>query len=172
MFRCWFYMLDLYSVLLLYYYLFFFFSSRRRHTRFSRDWSSDVCSSDLLHLDLRILHHLQPLALDGEDHDEGHVAGGAGHLHREAIVDVVEHADLAALEVPPTDGAVVIAGTVLDELDDAHPGAQCTPSVSGVPRCKRSRLDRPARSAGCRPAAPSDPRLRDGCPGPRPPGGR
>src|SRR5690606_18168574 len=27
--------------------LFVFFSSRRRHTRFSRDWSSDVCSSDL-----------------------------------------------------------------------------------------------------------------------------
>src|SRR5690606_13763810 len=25
----------------------FFFTSRRRHTRFSRDWSSDVCSSDL-----------------------------------------------------------------------------------------------------------------------------
>src|SRR5690606_39371364 len=25
----------------------FFFSRRRRHTRFSRDWSSDVCSSDL-----------------------------------------------------------------------------------------------------------------------------
>src|SRR4249919_1791983 len=29
---------------------FFFFSSRRRHTRFSRDWSSDVCSSDLEHV--------------------------------------------------------------------------------------------------------------------------
>src|SRR3712207_6881118 len=29
-------------------YLFdFFFSSRRRHTRYWRDWSSDVCSSDL-----------------------------------------------------------------------------------------------------------------------------
>src|SRR5207245_4629371 len=27
---------------------FFFFSSRRRHTRCYRDWSSDVCSSDLL----------------------------------------------------------------------------------------------------------------------------
>src|SRR5437868_8986314 len=27
----------------------FFFSSRRRHTRSKRDWSSDVCSSDLLH---------------------------------------------------------------------------------------------------------------------------
>src|SRR2546422_2820828 len=29
--------------------LFFFFSSRRRHTRCSRDWSSDVCSSDLFY---------------------------------------------------------------------------------------------------------------------------
>src|SRR5690606_40330012 len=29
--------------------VYFFFSSRRRHTRFSRDWSSDVCSSDLRH---------------------------------------------------------------------------------------------------------------------------
>src|SRR5690606_41828948 len=29
-------------------YFSFFFSCRRRHTRFSRDWSSDVCSSDLL----------------------------------------------------------------------------------------------------------------------------
>src|SRR6266542_2591079 len=27
--------------------VFFFFSSRRRHTRCYRDWSSDVCSSDL-----------------------------------------------------------------------------------------------------------------------------
>src|SRR5690606_29663557 len=38
----------------------FFFSSRRRHTRFSRDWSSDVCSSDLGVLSLalagRLLH--------------------------------------------------------------------------------------------------------------------
>src|SRR3712207_7526050 len=29
------------------YFFFFFFSSRRRHTRYWRDWSSDVCSSDL-----------------------------------------------------------------------------------------------------------------------------
>src|SRR2546429_6190700 len=31
-------------------WFFFFFSSRRRHTRCSRDWSSDVCSSDLVDL--------------------------------------------------------------------------------------------------------------------------
>src|SRR3712207_3437788 len=32
---------------------FFFFSSRRRHTRYWRDWSSDVCSSDLARLRAR-----------------------------------------------------------------------------------------------------------------------
>src|SRR2546426_2561960 len=32
---------------------FFFFSSRRRHTRLQGDWSSDVCSSDLLPVPLR-----------------------------------------------------------------------------------------------------------------------
>src|SRR3712207_7801645 len=40
----------------------FFFSSRRRHTRYWRDWSSDVCSSDLEALGaaahLRALHDL------------------------------------------------------------------------------------------------------------------
>src|SRR2546429_2214063 len=35
-----------------FYFSFFFFSSRRRHTRCSRDWSSDVCSSDLQTIDL------------------------------------------------------------------------------------------------------------------------
>src|SRR2546427_8210544 len=34
-------------------FCFFFFSSRRRHTRFDCDWSSDVCSSDLVRGDLR-----------------------------------------------------------------------------------------------------------------------
>src|SRR5690348_17997426 len=29
------------------FFFFFFFSSRRRHTRWTGDWSSDVCSSDL-----------------------------------------------------------------------------------------------------------------------------
>src|SRR5437660_9701331 len=34
-------------IFILYFFFFFFFSSRRRHTRWPRDWSSDVCSSDL-----------------------------------------------------------------------------------------------------------------------------
>src|SRR5207249_5070906 len=34
----------------------FFFSSRRRHTRSKRDWSSDVCSSDLVHECQQLAH--------------------------------------------------------------------------------------------------------------------
>src|SRR5699024_12196261 len=51
------------------YTTFFFFSSRRRHTRSKRDWSSDVCSSDLrvlikittefTHQYLLVIMHLQ-----------------------------------------------------------------------------------------------------------------
>src|SRR2546430_7038268 len=45
----------------------FFFSSRRRHTRFDCDWSSDVCSSDLIRKlfrleDLITVHHFENLA--------------------------------------------------------------------------------------------------------------
>src|SRR5690606_39416693 len=49
----------------------FFFSSRRRHTRFSRDWSSDVCSSDLVLVILvglySVLFHWI-MATEGRDH--------------------------------------------------------------------------------------------------------
>src|SRR5262249_51997919 len=38
----------LFTLLLHYFVVFFFFSSRRRHTRLVSDWSSDVCSSDLI----------------------------------------------------------------------------------------------------------------------------
>src|SRR5690606_40489662 len=48
----------------------FFFSSRRRHTRFSRDWSSDVCSSDLRSL-------LDRFGLDGtQDQWPSELSGG------------------------------------------------------------------------------------------------
>src|SRR5687768_17663032 len=44
----WFVLFVLFFFLCYYFFFFFFFfSSRRRHTRCSRDWSSDVCSSDL-----------------------------------------------------------------------------------------------------------------------------
>src|SRR5215203_1251729 len=48
---------------------FFFFSSRRRHTRYWRDWSSDVCSSDL----------------DAEPRDPASAAADAGLLRSYGI---------------------------------------------------------------------------------------
>src|SRR5690606_6237287 len=66
----------------------FFFSSRRRHTRFSRDWSSDVCSSDLLPERGQLLHLAAAgppgVEVAGED-DQGEEqaaqgeGGGGGH---------------------------------------------------------------------------------------------
>src|SRR5690606_39818088 len=41
-----------------------FVSSRRRHTRFSRDWSSDVCSSDLATLTLPFLTYVLPRRME------------------------------------------------------------------------------------------------------------
>src|SRR3712207_9189920 len=54
----------------------FFFSSRRRHTRYWRDWSSDVCSSDLEALVL-VLAAEAPF-------------GGAVERHRVVVVEVDE----------------------------------------------------------------------------------
>src|SRR3712207_8652054 len=51
--------------------VFFFFSSRRRHTRYWRDWSSDVCSSDLkaaqkVQAQQAFLHHPKVLPFVGK----------------------------------------------------------------------------------------------------------
>src|SRR5207253_6727763 len=50
-----------FSIMLVFSFL-FFFSSRRRHTRWPRDWSSDVCSSDLSFLPRLALAELHPQA--------------------------------------------------------------------------------------------------------------
>src|SRR5207302_8070692 len=77
-----FFLFSLYSLLI----FFFFFSSRRRHTRFSRDWSSDVCSSDLSDLDvahaiLEILGKSRDLIrLNGATSDSGPGIGDEDHL--------------------------------------------------------------------------------------------
>src|SRR5436309_11454769 len=66
--------------------LFFFFSSRRRHTRFSRDWSSDVCSSDLA---TRRGTQLGPRRRDERGRkDRRQAAGAAGHGVRRRRLEV------------------------------------------------------------------------------------
>src|SRR5207249_5282356 len=65
----------------------FFFSSRRRHTRSKRDWSSDVCSSDL-------------------DGNKAHNSAGAGILvDAVAANEMLENATVRDLHVVRTKGA-------------------------------------------------------------------
>src|SRR5437868_10035955 len=54
------------SVSIICFFFFFFFSSRRRHTRSKRDWSSDVCSSDLFLSEL--LEAVKQRGVVGGDH--------------------------------------------------------------------------------------------------------
>src|SRR5690625_7426315 len=55
---------------------FFFFSSRRRHTRWPRDWSSDVCSSDLPRVTPGLIthRHVAVIHAAGAPVAHGHVA--------------------------------------------------------------------------------------------------
>src|SRR5699024_11331932 len=56
----------------------FFFSSRRRHTRSKRDWSSDVCSSDLVGVvELEVAH----LPEEGLPPGDREVSRGVVHEH-------------------------------------------------------------------------------------------
>src|SRR5699024_11229659 len=55
-------------------YFFFFFSSRRRHTSSKRDWSSDVCSSDLLFQHHINVTHISEVLHTCQLHDDTNVA--------------------------------------------------------------------------------------------------
>src|SRR5437870_12335732 len=63
-FKC----VDMFFVYMIVFFFFFFFSSRRRHTRWPRDWSSDVCSSDLE----RVLRGDEHDPEEQEDRELGH----------------------------------------------------------------------------------------------------
>src|SRR3989442_10879517 len=65
------------------YFGFFFFSSRRRHTRCGRDWSSDVCSSDLGEA-LALLPERERLVFELR-HDQG--------MRLAAIAEILETSD-------------------------------------------------------------------------------
>src|SRR5690606_40685403 len=68
-------------------------SSRRRHTRFSRDWSSDVCSSDLFAavgvVEDQAGYAERALVLDAVD-DRWRRVGGQGHADGAVVADDVD----------------------------------------------------------------------------------
>src|SRR6266542_5908382 len=97
----------------------FFFSSRRRHTRCYRDWSSDVCSSDLLVLDraaepdpdaaARVLPMLASLLATAIDREQVRRSDAA----KTAVLRSVSH----DLRSPIT--AIITASEVLESSRDS-----------------------------------------------------
>src|SRR5256884_5282138 len=82
------------------YLLVFFFSSRRRHTRCSRDWSSDVCSSDLDALRDSAAARVTRVVASGAD------AGALERARRAGVpTTVLAHPDDPDEEVTGTGGA-------------------------------------------------------------------
>src|SRR5438067_7236043 len=78
----------MHSFVKFYSWFFFFFSSRRRHTRSKRDWSSDVCSSDL-----RIEGNVNRLLAEFCAHlgaDDGDIANGE-RTERKTRLDDIEN---------------------------------------------------------------------------------
>src|SRR6266852_3081327 len=94
---------------------FFFFSSRRRHTRCYRDWSSDVCSSDLHHDDERNRQHQREL------HVGDRCADGLGAIGNDIYLDGGRDRGLQHRHhrLDPTHGLDGVgAGLALDRQDD------------------------------------------------------
>src|SRR3712207_7033336 len=81
---CWFICIFL----LVCYWMCFFFSSRRRHTRYWRDWSSDVCSSDLLCVVCDVGHGFLGDAVAGHLRGDRQRRQRLGGPHREAHTGV------------------------------------------------------------------------------------
>src|SRR2546429_3757328 len=110
--------------------IFFFFSSRRRHTRCSRDWSSDVCSSDLDSAEQRATVRLyepngQPFR-DVEEVQLGRTDPGTGGfvVRAEDLVPGVYELDVIA---PPLSGVSVtaraeVAPLLLSDNEASNPG--------------------------------------------------
>src|SRR5699024_9392321 len=80
----------------------FFFSSRRRHTRSKRDWSSDVCSSDLIY------ENYTDLMGNGSESDFKSVVVGRGKQRQNFTTKIVSYGE-------NTNGMILKHGVVNDE---------------------------------------------------------
>src|SRR6266481_4817498 len=90
---------------------FFFFSSRRRHTRWNCDWSSDVCSSDLVDRARRIAYETR------EVHDGGRPVHGLDEL------DDVRRVALDELEARVREEVPDRLPAEHERVENAHPPA-------------------------------------------------
>src|SRR3712207_1964118 len=87
--------------------MFFFFSSRRRHTRYWRDWSSDVCSSDLwqtTHTVVEMVNDDMPFLVDSTRMEINRQGYGI-HLMIHPMIKVRRDPEGQLVEVLPYDSA-------------------------------------------------------------------
>src|SRR5690606_12154857 len=97
----------------------FFFSSRRRHTRFSRDWSSDVCSSDLgastdsTKIGYAVLSNLLAADFAGPVYpvNPEHVAVRGVRAYK-SVLEIPGPVDLAVVAVPADEVEAVLDGAL------------------------------------------------------------
>src|SRR5690606_40857257 len=94
----------------------FFFSSRRRHTRFSRDWSSDVCSSDLQPSESFLSRYMKA-------REKSRVTGPFPYESKFSADNLV-----ASLVIDPLRGMGVLLETQMNEIGRAA----CRERVEGV----------------------------------------
>src|SRR6266702_7311598 len=116
---------------------FFFFSSRRRHTRWPRDWSSDVCSSDLRR-DRRLVDEPEKAAIvaaglgrrplrrsdDIADQVEGQAAVRA-EGDRDGVFDLEEIAHEQIAELIEGEGRIAARVTEVVLVADQLAGPRC-----------------------------------------------
>src|SRR5258707_8487434 len=130
---------------------FFFFSSRRRHTRYWRDWSSDVCSSDLLE------RMVVSRGVLGAQFGAGALGGAVELLRRTAGQGAAGGVQLSAgsfgtaqaaadLATPLGDGGSVLVAVQADRTaGDFEYARQRTPNVPDAPWYGFTRQDADAK---------------------------
>src|SRR2546429_2420593 len=104
----------------------FFFSSRRRHTRCSRDWSSDVCSSDLV---------IGP-AISWPAFDLGRVRAQIAGSRARADVALAGYEQTVLRALEETENALVTHARTRDSLKDAQDAARESLTAARIARTR------------------------------------